>query len=40
MLECAQALTLGGAAELVVHARTKLDGYKPPAHWHEVARIV
>ena len=39
MLECAQALTLGGAAELVVHARTKLDGYKPPAHWHEVARI-
>jgi tRNA-dihydrouridine synthase C len=23
----------------VVHARTKLEGYKPPAHWHAVARI-
>ncbi len=39
MLECAQALTSGGASELVVHARTKLEGYKPPAHWHAVARI-
>ncbi len=39
MLESAQALTSGGAAELVVHARTKLEGYKPPAHWHAVARI-
>jgi tRNA-dihydrouridine synthase C len=39
MLDCAVALASGGAAQLVVHARTKLDGYKPPAHWHEVARI-
>jgi tRNA-dihydrouridine synthase C len=39
MLEAAQALASGGAAQLVVHARTKRDGYKPPAHWHEVARI-
>lgn len=39
MLECAAALADGGAAQLVVHARTKRDGYKPPAHWHEVARI-
>jgi tRNA-dihydrouridine synthase C len=39
MIECAQALADGGAARLVVHARTKRDGYKPPAHWHEVARI-
>jgi tRNA-dihydrouridine synthase C len=39
MLECAQALVSGGAAQLVVHARTKKDGYRPPAHWHEVARI-
>lgn len=39
MLECAAALAGGGAAQLVVHARTKADGYKPPAHWHEVARI-
>lgn len=39
MLECADALAGGGVAQLVVHARTKADGYKPPAHWHEVARI-
>lgn len=38
-LECAQALADGGAAQIVVHARTKTDGYKPPAHWEWVARI-
>lgn len=38
-LDCARALDAGGAAELVVHARTKTDGYKPPAHWHWIARI-
>ncbi|MBA4709207.1 tRNA dihydrouridine synthase [Aquitalea aquatica] len=38
-LECAQALASAGAAELVVHARTKLEGYKPPAHWDWIARI-
>ena len=38
-LECAQALADGGAAQLVVHARTKVDGYKPPAHWEWVARV-
>lgn len=38
-LDCARALDEGGSAELVVHARTKLDGYKPPAHWHWIARI-
>ncbi|WP_137937189.1 tRNA-dihydrouridine synthase [Chitinivorax sp. B] len=38
-LTCAQALADGGAAELVVHARTKVEGYKPPAHWHWIARI-
>ena len=37
--ECAQALTDGGASLLVVHARTKLDGYRPPAHWEWVARV-
>jgi tRNA-dihydrouridine synthase C len=30
---CAQALAEGGADELVVHARTKVDGYRPPAYW-------
>jgi tRNA-dihydrouridine synthase C len=38
-LDCARALDAGGAGELVVHARTKADGYKPPAHWHWIARI-
>lgn len=38
-LECAQALTVGGASELVVHARTKVEGYRPPAHWEWVGRI-
>jgi len=38
-LDCAQALADGGAAELVVHARTRADGYTPPAHWHWIARI-
>lgn len=35
----AQALAAGGAGELVVHARTKLQGYRPPAFWHRVADI-
>jgi len=38
-LDCACALVEGGAAQLVVHARTKVDGYKPPAHWEWVARV-
>lgn len=38
-LECAQALSDGGAAEIVVHARTKTDGYKPPAYWEWIAKI-
>lgn len=37
--DCAQALADGGAAQIVVHARTKTDGYRPPAHWEWVARI-
>ncbi|NBA94218.1 tRNA-dihydrouridine synthase [Pseudomonas sp. R5(2019)] len=38
-LECATALADGGAQQIVVHARTKVDGYKPPAHWEWVARV-
>lgn len=38
-LDCGRALAGGGAAQLVVHARTKVDGYRPPAHWEWVARI-
>ena len=39
MVECAQALEAGGAEELVVHGRTKLQGYKPPAYWRHIGRI-
>jgi len=38
-VDCAQAMAGGGAAELVVHARTKAEGYRPPAHWEWVGRI-
>lgn len=39
MLDCARALAAGGAAELVVHARTKAHGYRPPAYWECIAEI-
>ena len=38
-IECATALAEGGAASLVVHARTRDHGYRPPAHWDWIARI-
>lgn len=38
-IEAAQALAEGGASILVVHARTKEEGYRPPAHWPWIARI-
>ncbi|MBI4984442.1 MAG: tRNA-dihydrouridine synthase family protein [Rhodocyclales bacterium] len=38
-IDCARALEDGGIDELVVHARTKDDGYRPPARWPEVAAI-
>jgi tRNA-dihydrouridine synthase C len=38
-IDCATALAEGGAASLVVHARTRDDGYRPPAHWEWIARI-
>ena len=38
-LEAARAIAQGGAAELVVHGRTKVQGYKPPAYWHRIAAI-
>lgn len=38
-LDCARALAAGGVAELVVHARTRAEGYRPPAHWEWVGRI-
>jgi tRNA-dihydrouridine synthase C len=38
-LDCARALEAGGVVSLVVHARTKAERYRPPAHWEWVARI-
>lgn len=38
-LDNAQALAAGGASELTVHARTKTDGYRPPAYWPWIAKI-
>jgi tRNA-dihydrouridine synthase C len=38
-LENADAITQAGADLLTVHARTKLDGYKPPAYWEWIAKI-
>jgi len=35
---CAQALEAAGAEEIVIHARSKVDGYKPPAYWEEIAK--
>ncbi len=39
MLDAARAIAAGGAAELVVHGRTRLQGYRPPADWVRIARI-
>lgn len=32
--DCAYAIRDGGADEIIVHARTKQQGYTPPAYWH------
>ncbi len=40
VLELAQAAEAGGAAWLAVHARTKTDGYRPPAYWEYIAPLV
>ena len=37
--ECALALEAGGASEIVVHARTRADAYRPPAYWDRIADI-
>ncbi|AEY02061.1 dihydrouridine synthase, DuS [Oceanimonas sp. GK1] len=38
-LENSQALAEAGISELAVHARSKKDGYRPPAYWPLVAEI-
>lgn len=39
MLDNALAVQNGGASLLTVHARTKVEGYEPPAHWRKAAEI-
>lgn len=38
-VDIAKAAQEGGAQRLTVHARTKLEGYRPPAHWEYLAPI-
>ncbi len=37
--EIARAVDEAGAHHLIVHARTKREGYKPPAHWEYIAQM-
>ncbi len=38
-MDNARAAFEAGANELAVHARSKADGYRPPAYWDYIARI-
>ncbi|APE31301.1 dihydrouridine synthase [Halomonas aestuarii] len=38
-LACALATEDAGARRLVVHGRTRDEGYRPPAHWEWIGRI-
>lgn len=38
-VEIAKAAEEGGASWLTVHARTRDEGYRPPAHWEFIARM-
>jgi len=38
-IENAQSLADAGAAHIVIHARTKEEGYKPPAYWDWIAKV-
>ncbi len=38
-VECGQALEAGGASAITIHARTKVDGYRPPAYWRSIAPV-
>jgi tRNA-dihydrouridine synthase C len=39
LLDNARAIADAGACELVVHARTKQHGYRPPAYWDRIAHV-
>lgn len=38
-VDIAQAAEAGGASWLTVHARTRDEGYRPPAHWEFIHRM-
>ncbi|WP_076418671.1 tRNA-dihydrouridine synthase [Colwellia sp. UCD-KL20] len=38
--EIISAINTSGASELAIHARTKLDGYNPPAYWEYISKAV
>ena len=38
-LDNALALQAAGVAEIAVHGRTKLEGYRPPAYWQEIGKL-
>ena len=37
--DCARAIEGAGADMLTIHARTKVEGYRPPAHWYLIHGI-
>jgi tRNA-dihydrouridine synthase C len=37
-LDIAAGIEAAGASELTIHARTKQQGYRPPAHWEIIAK--
>ncbi|MBX2883260.1 MAG: tRNA-dihydrouridine synthase [Granulosicoccus sp.] len=39
VLDIASGIERSGATELCIHARTKTDGYKPPAYWSLVKQV-
>jgi tRNA-dihydrouridine synthase C len=39
LLDNAHGIAAAGASELVVHGRTKVHGYRPPAYWDRIATV-
>lgn len=37
--ETARRAEEGGASWITIHARTKVQGYIPPAHWHKIGEV-
>ena len=38
--EIVDAVQQGGASSLAIHARTKRDGYRPPAYWEKIPALL